>query len=288
MKIIKLWLELILAPAGVLAWLLLRKKGTHDVLICDHIGDFVYTAVFLRQYRERNHIGRLRVICTKRMESLKTLFPEAWDSYRAVDGRFLRLLLYPCRSRLGRYLYRRLRNVTAVEPSRDFSDLYAYVEPFPNLTLRDCIRYGVLRLPEKAEGDRPQGCGEKEEKQGKQVLLCPAAGLTEWKRYLPFFRELSGALRERGYWVIWNDEGMPLDGFVRRAGKMQWVIGIRSGLLDLAAVTGCRVLALYPKECRLIRFFDLRRMNENGSEIVQYRLREDGICDLERLLLLFR
>ena len=277
-----------LAPIGILSYMAVRDRGCYDVLMCDHIGDFLYTAGYLRAFKRTNRIRRLRVVGTARLESLARFYPGVIDEYRVVGKRRLQLILSAYRTWIGRQYYM-AAPVSVIEPSRDFVRQFAYVETFPNLTLRGCIQHGILRLSEEAQPELPQLCqAAPGHGETKRILLCPSAAVTEWRPYQGLFRQLCGIFSQRGLEVSVNDETVPLDECARRMRRADCVIGMRSGLLDLAALAGAPAIALYPPDSRLMRYFDLRRMNEHNPRTAQYRLRGSATEDIRGILAILR
>lgn len=287
--------EWIAVPFGLCVYTAIRKKGCSDILICDHIGDFLYTVGYLKAYKQVNGIMRLRVISTERFSVLEKYYPGAFDEYKVVSKRRLKWLLFPYHYRLGRQAYQGM-GVKVVEPASDFADRYEYVTPFPGLTLKDCICYGVLRLPFECRMDKPVWYRENKSERNRplKVFLSPFAAVTRWEPYLQLFRQLSITLTECGYKVFKNQDDNSaiqgtcikgnLDDFMGLAEQMDWVIGIRSGLLDLAALIGCRVIALYPREDKMTSYFDLQRMSERKEGIWQYRMLDNTKEDVRNLL----
>lgn len=279
-------------PFGLLLYGGIRKKDCYDVIICNHIGDFLYTVSYLKEFKEQNQIAYLRIISTKRFAKLALLFPEVCEEYRSISETCLERLLFSYRYPLGRKIYHFMENVKLVEPASDFADRYGYVEAFPNLNLEMCIKYGILKLSEQTVREYPflNSEKQKDKKRVKKVLLCPAAAIIEWKNYESFFVKLAAKLAQENISVYINDmknseisEKKPLEEFIYFTGEMDCVVGIRSGLLDLAAAAGCGVLALYPKEYELRRYFDLCKMNPYNQKIMECELSDDLEKDAEEI-----
>lgn len=283
---IKILLGWLITPVGLFCYMSIRKRKYYDIMVCDHIGDFVYTIGYLNTFKEINHIPHLRIVCTRRLLDVAWLYPKAADEYKVVSNKYLQLMLFPYRTSFGRLCYRHIKNIKIIEPSRDFVQQYEYVFAFPNLTLKDCIKYGILKLPEEAKMELPYLSNKviKKDFQKINILLCPSAEVMDWKPYVKFFKRLSAVLQRSEINVFENKENMPLDEFVHFALQMDYVIGIRSGLLDLASLAGCPVIALYPAESKMMRYFDLQKMNENNTGIVQYRLSGDMKKDIGHLM----
>lgn len=284
-KSIRIFAGWIITTLGLLTYIRIRDRKYYDIVMCDHIGDFLYTIGYLRQFRQINHIPNLRMIGTARLQDLVRLYPGIIDEYRSVGKFHLQIILFPYRTSIGRTCFQRMKNVKVIEPSRDFVQQFDYVSAFPNLTLRDCIKYGILRLPEEVQMESPCMPDNNSEKEKKaQILLCPSAVVTEWKPYRRLFKKLSKILSRNGIKVCENNETIPLNEFAYLACRTDCVIGMRSGLLDLAALMGCRVLALYPADSTMMNYFDLRKMNGHNHKIVQYRLSGSIAEDIRQIL----
>lgn len=273
-----------ITPIGLLTYMRVRGKKYYDVVMCDHIGDFLYTIGYLRQFKQINRISYLRIIGTARLQDLVKLYPGIVDEYRTVGKFRLQMMLFPYRTSIGRMCFQYMKNVKVIEPSRDFVQQFDYVAAFPNLTLRDCIKYGILRLPEEIQMELPCIPDSGPEKVKKtQIILCPSAVVTEWKPYQRLFKRLVKVLTQNGIKVYENKESMPLYEFASLASRIDCVIGMRSGLLDLAALMGCRVIALYPEDSMMMSYFDLRKMNEHNHKIVQYRMSGSMTADIRQI-----
>ena len=284
-KSIRILVGWVVTPVGLLTYLKVRDKKYYDIVTCDHIGDFLYTIAYLGQFKQINDIPCLRIIGTARLQGLVRLYPGIVDEYRAVRKFQLQIMLFPYRTSIGRLCLQHMKNVKVIEPSRDFVQQFDYVSVFPNLTLRDCIKYGILRLPEEIKMElpcKPDNIPVKEKK--AQIMLCPSAVVTEWKSYQSLFKRLEKTLSQSGIKVYTNKESMPLNEFANLASHMDCVIGMRSGLLDLAALMGCRVVALYPADSTMMDYFDLRKMNEHNHRIVQYRMSGSMTEDIRQIL----
>ena len=283
-KCIKVLAGWAITPIGLLTYMKVRDRNYYDVVMCDHIGDFLYMIGYLGQFRQINHIPRIRVIGTARLQELVGLYPGIIDGYRIVGKFQLQIMLFPYRTSIGRMCFQYMKNVKVIEPSRDFVQQFGYVESFPNLTLRDCIKYGILRLPEEVQMKLPCMPDKPEKGKKAQIMLCPSAVVTEWKPYQRLFERLSKILSQSGIKVYENKESMPLIEFAYLASQMDCVIGLRSGLLDLAALVGCRVIALYPADSKMMKYFDLRKMNEHNHKIMQYRMSGSMTEDIRQIL----
>lgn len=284
-KSIRIFAGWAITPIGLLTYIRVRNRKYYDIVMCDHIGDFLYTIGYLRQFKQINHISHLRIIGTTRLQNLVRLYPGIVDEYRTVGKFQLQIMLFPYRTSIGKTCFQCMKNVKVIEPSRDFVQQFDYVSAFPNLTLRDCIKYGILRLPEEVQMELPcvpDNFPVKEKR--AQIMLCPSAVVTEWKPYQRLFRRLAKMLSQNRIKVYENKASMPLYEFANLASRMDCVIGMRSGLLDLAALIGCRVIALYPDDSAMMNYFDLRKMNERNHKIVQYRMSGSMTEDIRQIL----
>ena len=131
------------------------------------------------------------------------------------------------------------------------------------------------------------------------VLLCPYAQATGYEGTGRLFRKLAGRLAEKQYPVGINaPDGQQLfpgatvvtDGLkeiFENFSQYRAVIGIRSGLLDLAVFAGCTVSALYPPGYDLTGFYDLRQAAacvQRSGQLFQYELTGDPDRDLAAIM----
>ena len=303
--------QVFLVPAAALYYQCrLRRKGVYNLVICDHIGDFLYTMGYARAFCRKNHIKKLRIVSTARFRELAGLYPAKGWEYRAVSGQWLHLLCIANRYASGRQLFGRWNDCCIVEPAAGFVGGFAFASQFPGLNLKNCIFYGSLNLSEGSRFEAPgqaakrqagkagvseHGKGQRAGRKGK-ILLCPFAQAMHYDRAQELFGQLAERFKAENYEVYVNaarGESLQIDaewihcGFMelyQKFGQYEAVIGIRSGILDLAAFSGCRVTALYPPAYDLAAFYDLRHTNGQKQDLYQYELTGDMERDIQAIM----
>lgn len=301
--------QVFIIPAATLYYKIrLRKKGVYNLIICSHIGDFLYTMGYVRAFQKKNNIKRLRIVSEERFRELIQLYPQINCEYYAISKNWLHILCIASRYISGQQLFSSWKDCCIVEPANGFVLGFDYAKRFSGMNLKSCICQGTLRLhpgskfdvPKKASvsvqtGSRATNAGKKGSFNGK-ILLCPYAQAIHYANTEQLFGRLAARLRAENYEVYINapkGQQIAIDGKTMRIslkelyeqlGQYQAVIGIRSGLLDLAVFSGCRVTALYPPSYDLSAFYDLRHAGGDTRKIFQYRLTDDIRKDIKMIV----
>lgn len=301
--------QIFLIPAAAIYYKVrLKETGVYNLIICEHIGDFIYAMGYLRAFQKEKQIKKLRVVSTAKFQGLAKLY--AQDAYFAISKRWLHILCIANRYVLGQELFAGWKDNCVVEPANGFTKGYEFAKQFPQLNLKDCIRYGVFGLSEKSAFERPSvqdGCAEpggtpdtceswqpQADTCAGKVLLCPFAQALSYQSTDPLFAGLAARLKAQHYQVYVNApekqqigiDAAPiscgLEELYQKFGQYEAVIGIRSGVLDLAALSGCRVIALYPPAGGMEVFYDIRHAGEDG--VCQYQLTGSVRQDIEAVM----
>ncbi len=281
----------------------LRKPGVYNLIVCDHIGDFLYVMGYARAFQAQKQIRKLRIVSTGKFQEIAEMYTKLDCGFCGISKRQLHLLCIANRYVLGQQLFASWKDNCVIEPANGFQQGFEFARRFPGLHLKECICYGALGLKEHSQFDLPSyaqgglsdkiaGCMSK----ARKVLLCPDAQSVFYEQAKPFFQQLAKEFEGRGWQVFVNVErghraaiqAIPVrGGFQTLCKKMQQlhcVIGLRSGLLDLAAFAPCKVIALYPPACGMDKFYDLRHTNPAKKEVYQYRLTDDRSADIDAVL----
>ncbi len=251
----------------------IQKKGVYHLIICGHIGDFLYTMGYADAFQVEYGLEKLRVVSLEKFRGLAGCYPKKGRSYCAVSETWLQILCIANRSAAGQLLFAGFHDCLVVEPANGFVQGFSYAKEYQQLNLKDCICQGVLKLKPGSRFQLPALVKKNLRADvtciGK-ILLCPYAQAVSDQHTKPFFRELAKRLAQKRYQVEMNapngQQFLPgvrvvsdsLDQMFEKLHSYQAVIGIRSGLLDLAVFAGCRVGVLYPAGYELIHFYDLR------------------------------
>lgn len=275
----------------------LRKPGVYNLIVCDHIGDFLFVMGYAREFQKQKHIEKLRIVSTGKFRELAEMYPELNGRFCGISKRKLHLLCTANRYVLGQQLFASWKDNCVVEPAGGFQQGFDYARRFPGLHLKECICYGELGLKEHSQFDIPTYAqGELLNTAASKVLLCSDAQSVFYAQAEPFFQQLAEEFKDRGWQVFINAkkgrvaaiQAIPvrdgLKALCAKLGQFQCVIGLRSGLLDLAAFTPCKVIALYPPACDMGRFYDLHHTNPVKKEIYQYQLTDDRGTDIGAVL----
>ena len=297
-------LSLIQVPKATFLCLLnFRSKYTHYVIICDHIGDFLITMGYLAEYKKEKGKKHITVCTTSNLTNLLTLYQNSFDDYIEVPSKRLYELLALAATNFGTHILGKLKNITLINPADAFvEDSFQYIMRYPHVRLKDCIQYGCLQLQPTATFITPQSSkyGTMAKVEGverkRTVLLCPyarAAVLDE----IGIFTSLSKTLKKLGFMVLTNisdSSQEPVKGtkgvsctladvfsLVETGG---YVVGARSGLLDLLVYAECKMVAIYPEENKYLEFFNLSQMPQIKADVLQLKVSEDVQRDIETII----
>ncbi|WP_167958638.1 hypothetical protein [Anaerosporobacter faecicola] len=295
LKFLLYWIKIILEqvivlPIAFLIYILcFRKRGRYNIVICEHIGDMLFTLGYLNAFgKEKNSIP-LHVITTKKWLELVTLYPNAYDSIQVVKHWQLKVFLLLDHYQVGQVLLKKCNDITVVDPGNNFTQGYEFARRFPEANLKDCIKYGILHLDSDAEFETPVKdilTNNRENETKKRILLCPYASVTneiDKSIYEMIVKEYTA----KGYQLFTNVTGNqsviegtePITSSLRElytiGDSFACVIGLRSGILDLLSFCKCPIVAIYPYANPLVAFFNLKKTNPKNKQIFQYRLTED-------------
>lgn len=282
----------------------LRKKGVFNLIICDHIGDFIYTMGYAQDFCRQKHIKRLRVISSGRFKNLMCLYSLEECEFHTISSNWLHILCIANRYVSGQQLMGIWKGHCIVEPANGFLQGFDFAKQFPQLNLKDCICYGALNLKKNSQFDIPRRLNLNAEHTSsdlsscisRKILLCPFAQAMHYDETEYLFDKLAVKFKEKNYKVYMNaarGQMMQIDAervhydlmeLYERFEEYETVIGIRSGVLDLAVFSGCRVIALYPPANELTGFYDLRYINEHKKNLFQYQLTGDMEWDLYAIM----
>lgn len=294
----EIWQQFVVTGyAAIYYCLCVRKKGIYDVVICSHIGDFLFAAGYAEALKKEKQIRKLRLVGDQKFAKLLAYYPDLDCDYKALKQGRLQVLLDANRNRIGRAFFQQLGSISIVEPANGFLDGFVYAFRFPELNLKNCVKYGSLGLSKNSDFIRPSyKAGQKRTSNKKKVMLCPFAQVMNIPKIEQYMELLAEGFLKAGYVVYINEmwHGIldnrikqvrwGLDVFFEKCFEIECVIGIRSGLLDLAVCTSAAVVALYPKGSGLNQFYDLNLMDPEKKNNFQYILTNDLQKDVEEIL----
>lgn len=261
------------------------------VLICDHIGDFIYTMGYLDALKKQSGYKHITIYVTRKFAKLIGLYPGKVDHVEVLDERSMNALLKMSTSEHGARVYQRINNLRIVNPANAFTiGNYDYIVGYPNIVFRNCICYGCLRLVSDDNFNPPvlQGQATIAEKR----ILKNAVILIGQARYLPdidpgVLKEIIEKIRAEGYEVYTSletdsDESFEgTDGLVcslmdliRMAPEAKMILGVRCGIFDMLAYTDSRLMIIYTGSEAEKRFFSLKGAPQATANISEYSEQE--------------
>lgn len=281
-----------------------HDKNTTNVIVCDHIGDMLFTLGYISEYKQKYEIETLYIFCTERFNTLLGYYQNLSCKYVSISKKMVHTLLFAYNCKLGQSVLKYFRNVKFVEPTNIFKMEFDRIKHFPNITLKECIKYGAFELNEDSMLAVPEIAGnEKLSCKKDSIIICPEAQVIDGEETEILVSRLGSCFREKGYQVYINTTlnkslntnndfdyvNWTLDEFFVNAHQCAAVIGTRSGILDLAAFANTTVIALYPSDydTDLMRFFDLQSTNPSNKSLYQYRLSANVEQDLKTIIGLF-
>lgn len=275
----------------------IKHKGTYDIIICPHIGDFLYSVGYINAFVAEKKITNVRIICIKKYESLFQLYSNLNCEYYGIEKKKLDFLLLANTCQIGQRLFLLMGNNLVIEPANAFVLGNEYVKRYPHFNLRLCIKYGSFQLAENSPFDSPYVFKNNESTiTSKKILICPFAQSIEQKEIHQMLCMLIPKLLSQGYQVLVNGQDeqfekynvtfveWTLETFLENCKYLYSVIGVRSGIMDLAAFAKTKVIAIYPEQYELFNYYDLKELVMGNENIYQYVMCEDVNLDVEKIL----
>ena len=301
------WLSFVQIPIAVIySFLFFKNHSTHYVVICDHIGDFVLTAGYLHEFKKSLRSDTVTLVTIGKFKPLFDMY-QFNKSYRfqSVFQPFLHLLMSMGKTAWGQRALLKFANVTIINPVNDFTTgTFDYISRFPHITFKDCIKYGLLKLPASAKYTPPIYKVYKSSPIWKRfrfplektIILAPYASILSVDSW-DVFELLTDALTRQGYMVLTNITSKKqhciqgtsplicsLDEILYIAEHTKCIIGLRSGLFDLLAYHNCTVIALYPQNYTYNTFFTLLSLEQTRAKISECQLTGKAFVDSNQIL----
>lgn len=281
--------KMICASSAFISFLKMHQFGYKEVIVCDHIGDFLFTLGYISEFKKEYHIKKVRVSCSKRLHTLAKYY-ENIESIVAVNGDDIDKIRDFYHYRSGRFFFKRILRAVIIEPAYEYDNLFDSMINDKSMTLRKSICKDVLGLSQESKYVNPfenaAGCEGK-----KRILICTSATLIDDSQ-MDVLDGVAEWLISKGFYVEYNEsiDGsfLPLDLIVEESNTFKAVVGVRSGLLDLLALCGCNVIAIYPQDYRLIHYFSLKNNDLVQQKVFDYVLSGNSEDDVESILELFR
>lgn len=266
----------------------IQNKASFQLIVCNHIGDFLFTLGYADAFRKQHQLEHVTIVAAEKFRELFTLFHLDHIAFRPISDTWLKRMEEVNCYVSGKLAFRHLGDLLFIAPANDFVMGFDYalsISKMTNFTLKDLLQYGNLELDAAAEyiplrPHKPKTTAK------KRLLFCPDAQMMKWEEKNVFFDKLQQTAREAGYEISVNDQDVhwTLGEFFKKCNTYQAIIGLRSGLLDLAVYSGVRTIAIYPPDYKkYMSFYDIKKLNPDTYG-EQYLITENFLQDIDKIL----
>lgn len=228
----------------------------------ESIGDQCMELAYLREYQRMNNIAKIGVLTTNPDHALFKYFSDSYDELIKISKNEYNLLLKFYKSDLGQLFRRREKRILcAFYTAYVRSDLL-----LDNQYIRLCdIEKLIYRLPLNTLpcGIKELDCETWKDEliksgkvvSGKTVLINPYANSCNGVPF-SFFEKMADVLQKNGYKVITGVHGeqqpilntesidFSLDKTIALANLCGYVVGLRSGFLDLCSFSKAKIVSI--------------------------------------------
>lgn len=278
-----------------------NKKTTY-VFIVDSIGDTLYTLGYLPELRVKTKSNKITIFITKRQIELCEMYPNSFDDMKVINNYIQKLLFRFFTMKYGFHYLTQQHNLYVIHPGIYFKNTFRYISNYPGVNFASFIRYGILGLDNSSNFSMPTNLlsdisiyiDTYKLKRGKGIILCPSANSID-QISEKFFMELASELTLQGYQVLTNtvNDDIAIQNTIRISCNLKYipliaeycgcVIGLRSGILDLAALSTAMVIALYPVHSNLMSFYDIQSVIKS-EKLEQMVLTENMKSDVQKVI----
>lgn len=270
--------QIFVVPIAIFYYkVMLAKNEVCNVIVCDHIGDFVYTMGYINALKREKRIQTIRIISTNRMQQLLELYPNVSCEFKAISSRWLHIMEIADRYNMGKTAFQSFGDNYFVIPANWFLLGSEGAKRCESNSLRKCIKSYCLDMQTEVLYDLPVTNSASTFK-GKKVLLCMEAESISWREADAYEKELVRQLCDGGYQVEINGKDcfFPLRMFPLECDNFSAIVGIRSGILDLAMFSSAKVVAIYPLAYEAdMRYYNIEDTNVKKKNVVQYIVNEN-------------
>jgi hypothetical protein len=256
----------------------------HAILMCPYtgIGDVYLIGLYLRQYLEKERIGRYVLLVVNK------------GCYRTAKLFQMENVLQVSRTAMFRLKKAGLAFGGRLAPIRLMNDSFVYTNGLwlarglRGLNFAQMFKACVFRLGDGAAPEFPPRPGrsrlvdeffrERGLRERRTVILAPYATTLFNVVPMPVWERLAARLLGMGYSVCTNSSGagepavagtqpafFPISHVAEMAERAGWFIGVRSGLCDIVSGAACVKIILYPRNFAFgagtyLEYFSLNRM----------------------------
>lgn len=300
---------LFIVPLGIAYYFCcLKKRGQVKIILCNHIGDIIFTLAVLDPLKESNK--KITLLLEKRWFFMLSAF-EIKAEVKKISPFWRWIIFRSNKTEVGQRILYYNKEVKIVNTGDYFTLGYEAPSRIEGCTLVDCIHRIALGLDHTYEIQlkRKKTISEAELQQfvihsgvikGKTVILTPVAHSVS-NLDLDFYERLAKRLKEYGYQVFTNlssDKEKEIRGTKRLVCGLEriveiaeycgYLIGVRNGLMDLVSLSNCKIVALYPKNNPMYDFYNIQKnRKENNGKLWQYQLTGNTMQDVETIIRLY-
>ena len=238
------------------------------------IGDIMVTLGFLEEYARKNAFARTVIFCTGEREELCSFYDFLPAQRKVVPAKAFTLLKRFFSTPQGLSYLIRKRNILFTDTACYLQGSWKTTFSVPGLTVFSYIKCGIMGLGKESRMTLPHIKKANVSRSahgdaGKRIaVLNPSSNtirLTDSER---LWRRISDELEESGFTAIY-DSGATLAESFAACMDAELIIGARSGWLDLMALTGKTIIAVYPDGADIyMNAFDINALNDISGRTV--------------------
>ena len=145
--------QIFVIPIAILYYKLkLQHKDTCHIIVCNHIGDCIYTMGYINTLKRSKDIDRITIISHKRMEAIVNLYSNVEVNFKAVSSGWLHILEIADRYNAGKKAFLTFGDNFFVVPANWFSLGIEGALRFRANSLKACIKSYCLEIYEEVPG----------------------------------------------------------------------------------------------------------------------------------------
>lgn len=296
--------SLVMVPLGLLyCFIKFRDKDTHYLIPANSIGDIIYSLAYLPEYRKLNNLRHVTLVGVESKKKLFSLYKHTYNELCIIELKWLQRIFKSQRTNFGFRMHSRFKNITIIHIGTHFPYGLRYIARYPGIKFVDYIKYSIYGLKENPMAVLPvipdynigKFVKDLDIKKGKTVILNPYA-LSIKPIDIKLFDAIAEQLIKSGFTVltnISNDKQVIVKGtkalkcdlieILHIANYCGYIIGLRSGFLDLMLFAKCKIVALYPADSIHVDFFDISVM-DISKKFYQYKLIDNFNKDVQNIL----
>ncbi len=274
------------------------NSKTHYVFVNDHIGDVIISLGYLNAFRNSKDIEHITLVVTSKYKELVSVYSDVYEAVICIEPRYLYRIFLLNLTRFGElYIRKKHPNVTFVNPADSAVLGFDYLKHYPEMNLEKMIKFGCLELSNDAEFLPPtrKNALVNLDKHNRQRVLISLDSRTVEVGQVELYEKLICELEEREFEVYTNTEykddclggSKPFYGSLSETRELLQdgvLIGVRSGLHDLAMYQDCKVVAIYPKDNKFGSLFDLGMLPKTRASYLEVNQSENINSDCKAIL----